>query len=124
MVHAPPVSAVPQPPVTVRPNESVANGVIAPCAATVIGLVTVPVAPWLSVTVSVTLYVLPAAYVWVGATPVPVEPSPKFHAYDAMVPSLSLEAPALKLAIRLDDEELNAAVGGVLLPLTWVGPAQ
>ncbi len=76
-VHAPPVSAVPQPPATVRPNESVANGVIPPCAVTVIGLVTVPVAPWLSVTVRVTLYVLPVAYVWVGVTPVPVEPSPK-----------------------------------------------
>src|ERR1019366_5092409 len=49
-VHAPPLSALPQPLVTVRPNESVANGVIAPWA-TVIGLVTVPVAPWLSVTV-------------------------------------------------------------------------
>src|SRR5476649_2674745 len=88
MVQAPPLSAVPQPLATVRPKESVANGVMVPCAATVIGFVTVPVAPWLSVTVSVTLYVLPVAYVWVGATPVPVLLSPKFHAYDAMVPSL------------------------------------
>src|SRR6185437_6046888 len=59
-VHAPPLSALPQPPVTVRPNESVAYGVTAPWA-TVTGFVTVPVAPWLSVTVRVTLYVLPAA---------------------------------------------------------------
>ncbi len=54
IVHAPPLSALPQPPATVRANESVANGVTAPCD-TVIGLVTVPVAPWLSVTVKVTL---------------------------------------------------------------------
>ena len=55
-----------------------------------------------------------------GLTPVPVEPSPKFHAYDAMVPSMSLEPVASKLAIRLFADDVNDAVGGTFaapLPL-------
>src|SRR5665213_1490453 len=116
-VHAPPLSAVPQPPVTVRPKASVANGVTAPWA-TVIGLVTVPVAPWLSVTVRVTLYVAAVAYVCGGVAPVPVAPSPKFHAYDAMVPSLSADPPPLKLAIRPAADDVNAAVGAALETVT------
>ena len=44
--------------------------------------------------------------------PVPVAPSPKFQAYDAMVPSVSVEPVASKLAIRLFADDVNAAVGG------------
>src|SRR3954451_22189980 len=56
-VHAPPTFAVPRPPVTVRLNVSltIAGG---PCGAdTVTARVVVPVAPPLSVTVSVIVYV-------------------------------------------------------------------
>src|SRR5690348_2012966 len=49
--------------------------------------VDVDVAPPLSVTVSVTEYVPPDAYTCCVAMPVPVVPSPKFHAYDTIVPS-------------------------------------
>ena len=54
-VYAPPVSALPQR-VTVRPKLSAAIGP-AGAAATVTDLVIASVAPWLSVTVSLTLYV-------------------------------------------------------------------
>ena len=39
----------------------------------------VPLAPPLSVTVKLTVYVPPAAYVCIGVTPVPVAESPKSH---------------------------------------------
>ena len=42
--------------------------------------VVVPVVPRLSVTVNVTVYVPAAAYVRLAVTPLPVDPSPKFHA--------------------------------------------
>ena len=46
---------------------------------TVTFLLWVPVAPSLSVTVSSTKYVPPAAYLWLGVAPLPVSPSPKSH---------------------------------------------
>ena len=49
-------------------------------AVTSTATVFVPVRPPLSVTVSVALYVPAAAYLWCGVEPVPVVPSPKFHA--------------------------------------------
>ena len=52
-------------------------------AATVTERVVEPVAPLSSVTVNVTVNVPSAAYVWLGATPVPVVPSPKFQRNDA-----------------------------------------
>ena len=54
---------------------------------TVTDLVTLRVAPWLSVTVSLTLYVPAAPYVWLGLAAVDVAPSPNVHAYEAMLPS-------------------------------------
>ena len=49
-------------------------------ATVVTGLVTVPVVPSLSVTVSVTLYVVTAGKVWLGLADVLVGlPSPKSH---------------------------------------------
>ena len=64
-VQAPPASALPQPPVTSRPKASVASAPPAGGggggAVTVTDLVTVPVAPPLSVTVSRTVYVPAAA---------------------------------------------------------------
>ena len=58
--QAPPISALPKPPDTVRLNESAAMTVDDGGAVTVTLCVTVAVAPWLSVTVSLTGYV-PAA---------------------------------------------------------------
>ena len=49
----------------------------------------VSVAPSSSVTVRLTVNVPALEYACVGATPVPVLPSPKFQAYDATVPSES-----------------------------------
>ena len=61
-VQAPPRSALPQPPAaTVRPKASRANSVLVGGAVTVTDRVVVPVAPPLSVTVSVTVYVPAAA---------------------------------------------------------------
>ncbi len=60
-VQAPPVSAVPRPPVTVRWKESFASGVGSTGAVTVTWRVVVPVAPSSSVTVTVTVYVPAAA---------------------------------------------------------------
>ena len=51
----------------------------------------VPVAPSSSVTVRLTLYVPPAAYVCVVVDPEPLVPSPKFHAHAVTVPSESLD---------------------------------
>ena len=53
--------------------------------------VSVAVAPLLSVTVNVTVYEPELAYEWHALTPLPVAPSPKFHAYEAIVPSASVE---------------------------------
>ena len=53
-VHAPPLSAVPQPFATVLTNASAASAVPVP-EVTITDLDAVPVADWLSVTVSVTV---------------------------------------------------------------------
>src|SRR3954471_17766574 len=60
-VHGPPVVAVPQPPVTVRPKVSlaIAAGPTGPVTVTQRGVA--PIAPPLSVTVSVIVYVPPRA---------------------------------------------------------------
>ena len=57
--------------------------------------VSVAVAPLLSVTVNVTVYTPDDAYECDADTPVAVAPSPKFHAYEAIVPSASVEAAPL-----------------------------
>src|SRR4051794_5469650 len=62
--------------------------------ATVMGWVTCATAPPLSGTVRVASYVPDWAEVCDGATPLPLEPSPKFHAYDEMGPSGSREPDA------------------------------
>jgi hypothetical protein len=79
VVHAPPVSAVPNPLATVRPNASDATVEPEAAGVTVTSCVAVAVAPSSSVTVSVIVYVPPAAYAWVAVAPVDVVPSPQFH---------------------------------------------
>src|SRR2546428_13463816 len=59
-------------------------------AATVTAFDVEPVAPWLSVTVRVTVYVPPAAYVWDGFCAVAVAPSPQLQLQAATRPSGSL----------------------------------
>jgi hypothetical protein len=66
---------------------------------TVTELVLVLLAPLLSVTVSDTLYVPAAAYVWLGFADVDVLLSPKFHERDAIVPSLSVDE-SVNVAVR------------------------
>ena len=63
---------------------------------TVTGCVTEAVAPRLSVTVSLTLYVPAASYSCDAVAPVPLLPSPKSHAYSTMSPSASDESDAYK----------------------------
>jgi hypothetical protein len=53
----------------------------------------------LSVTVSLTLYVPAAAYVWLGLVAVDVAPSPKFHECVPIVPPLSVDV-SVKFAVR------------------------
>ncbi len=76
-VQAPPRSAEPQPPVTVREKASRATE---GSPTTVTEAVVESVAPAPSVTVRRTVYVPSAAYVWLVVRPVPVLPSPKSHA--------------------------------------------
>jgi hypothetical protein len=66
-------------------NVKVAVGAVPAPPVIVMGDVVTPVWPISSVTVRVTVFVPLAAYACVGVTPVPVEPSPKFQAYDAIV---------------------------------------
>src|SRR4051794_6011250 len=82
-------------------------------AVTVTDFVAVVVAPSLSVTLSVTAYVPPAAYVWVAVAPADVPPSPHAHEYEATVPSGSPD-PA-EVAEQSSPEQVTAAlaVGGV-----------
>ena len=81
VVHAPPISALPRPAATVRPKASAAYVVVLVPLVMFTCLVTLVVAPWLSVTVSVTGY-LPRRGVGVcrGSTPEPVLLSPKIQA--------------------------------------------
>jgi hypothetical protein len=81
---------------------------------TVTDRVVVAVPPRLSVTVSVIVYVPAAAYVCDAVAPEPVVPSPKFQAYEAMLPSESVDA--LASAVQLSPPQLavKAAVGGTL----------
>jgi len=58
------------------------------------------VRPLLSVTVRVIVLDPAVAYVCVAVTPVPVVPSPQFHAYDDIVPSGSDDAAALTATLR------------------------
>jgi hypothetical protein len=53
----------------------------------------------LSTTVSLTLYVPAAAYVWLGLVAVDVPPSPKFHECEPIVPPLSVEV-SVKVTVR------------------------
>ena len=55
--------------------------------------------PPLSVTVSVTVYVPAAAYVWLGFVAVDVPPSPNVHERDVIVPSLSVDV-SVKFAVE------------------------
>jgi hypothetical protein len=75
-----------------------------------------PVCDASSVTVSVTVVVPAEANACVGVTPVPVEPSPKFQAYDPSVcPALAVEPDALKKTVcpvaGALGENVNLAVG-------------
>src|SRR5437868_4139479 len=65
-----------------------------------------------SVTVSVTGQVPAVANAWFGATPVAVAPSLKLHAYDAIVPSGSLEPAASKLHWSWTHDDVKDAAGG------------
>ena len=60
---------------------------------TVIDIVAFPVAPSLSVTVSVAVYVPSELYVFIGFLSPDVVPSPKSHAYATIDPSLSVPEP-------------------------------
>ncbi len=60
----------------------------------------VVLSPTLSVTTTVTLKVPTVLNTWLVVTPVAVFPSPNVHAYDAMVPSLSVLPAAEKLTVR------------------------
>ena len=71
-----------------------------------------PVSPSSSVTVNRTVYVQSAANVCVAEDPVPVEPSPKFHAYPVIVPSGSLDPAPDTVTVR------SLTVG---VPITAVG---
>src|SRR6476659_9005817 len=82
-------------------------------AVTVTGLVAVALAPSLSVTVSVTEYVPPAAYEWDAVAPVEVAPSAQAHPYEAMVPSGSPEPAALAEQDSPEQVTVAVAVGGV-----------
>ena len=68
-------------------------------------------------TVRVTGYVPPVAYVCTGDTPLPVVLSPKFHAYDAIVPSGSDEDDANVTTVYCA-VEVNDAFGGALTMTT------
>src|SRR3954466_3064586 len=88
-VHAPPVSAVPQPLATARPKSSLPSS-DAVGATTVTTVDAVPVAPWLSVTVNVTVYEPAAAYGCDTDAPEPAgDESPKSQLYEAIDPSES-----------------------------------
>ncbi len=73
------------------------------------------VAPPLSVTVNVTVYVPAAEYPCVGFCTVEEVPSPKFQLHDAIVPSES-ELPSVKGQDRFVHELVKAAVGALLPP--------
>ena len=62
--------------------------------------------------VNVTPYVPAAAYVCDAVTPVPVEPSPKFHAYDTIEPSGSDDPDTSTDTAKPDTSAVNDAVGG------------
>jgi len=71
-----------------------------------------PVAPALSVTVSVTVLVPADAYVLLTVAPLPDDPSPKFHEYPEIEPSGSDDADPLKEQVRSVQLYVNEAVGG------------
>jgi hypothetical protein len=70
------------------------------------------VRPLLSVTVRVIVLDPAVAYVCVAVTPVPVVPSPQFHAYDDIVPSGSDDAAAFTETFRYVTVAVNDATGG------------
>ena len=84
--------------------------------ATVTVLDVLPVTPWLSVTLRVTVYVPPAAYACDGFWEVAVAPSPKVQLYAAIEPSGSLLV-LVKLHVKAVQLDVKAAVGG------WFGAA-
>src|SRR5207249_11895394 len=80
--------------------------------ATVTVLEVLPVAPWLSVTVTVTVYVPPAAYVWAGFCDVAVFPSPKLQLQAVICPSASV-LPSVNAQLSAQQLVVNPAVGGL-----------
>src|SRR3954470_15566823 len=84
-LHAPPVSAVPNPPLTVRPKASEASTAVADTGTA-----------------------------FVAVLPEPVVPSPKFQAEDATVPSVSADAEASNEAASPEVDAVNDADGGWL----------
>ena len=55
-------------------------------------------------------------YAWLAVAPVAVLPSPKFHAYEAIVPFWSLEAEPSTLIVSPLTPTVNEATGGGLVP--------
>src|SRR5204862_374814 len=76
-----------------------------------------PVPPLLSVTVRLTVYVPPAAYVWEGFAIVAVAPSPKLQLHPTTVPSGSVLV-LVKLQASPVQVWVKAAVGDVLAGAT------
>jgi hypothetical protein len=64
----------------------------------------------LSVTVSVTLYVPAAAYVWLGLVAVDVPPSPNVHECEPIVPPASVEV-SVNVAVKPLVVNVKFAVG-------------
>jgi hypothetical protein len=98
---------------------------VQPAWVTVIVTDAVPVAPRLSVTVSIALYVPAAWYVWPGFASVDVPPSPKVQAWDAIVPFGSLDPAELKLTVSgaaplVGVAEMTAVGGWLAAPATIV----
>src|SRR4051812_22589195 len=78
---------------------------------------TVPVAPFESVTVNVTVYEPSAEYVCDAVEPLPAgEPSPHAHDHDAMGPSASVEQEPLTDVVSTLSLCVKHAVGAVLEP--------
>ena len=71
-------------------------------------------------TVSVTVYVPGAVYGREAVAPVPVEPSPKSHAYSVIVPSLSDEPEASTEQVKFTHDVVNVATGGTFSVLRSV----
>ena len=82
-------------------------------ADTVIDPLAVPVLPYSSLAVTVTLYVPADENVWQGFAPVPVVPSPKFHEY-VKPAACTAGLTSVALAVKLCAVPTSAVVGPVI----------